>query len=260
MNNMVFDMPRPVTGAAMRVFCFPFAGGSSATYHGWTEHLHPRAELVMVQMPARGARLADDPCDDMGELVDSLYDAIAPLLDKPFVFFGHSMGAKVAFELATRLHRAGRQLPLHMIASASPAPFLPRAGEPVHDLPDDQFIAHLGSLNGTPERVLRSRELMALLMPAMRADFKLLDAYVGSSDTVLPATLTLCGGRADDEVALDDLLAWRRVFAASGGLHLFDGGHFFINEHAAALVAVINQLVGTALAHAPAREAAAALP
>ncbi|WP_426211483.1 thioesterase II family protein [Massilia sp. TWP1-3-3] len=246
-SEMVFDVPRPDPGAAMRVFCFPFAGGGSATYHGWLDQLHPQAELVTVQMPARGTRLADAPCDNMAELVDSLFAHIAPLLDKPYVFFGHSMGSKVAFELASRLHRDGLPLPLHFIASASPAPFLPRAEAPIHALPDAQFIARLASLNGTPQRILQSRELMALLMPAMRADFKLLANYVGHAGTVLPTTLTLCGGSHDDALEHDDMLAWRRVFAGAGELHIFDGGHFYLNEHGAALVALINRLIEAAV-------------
>jgi medium-chain acyl-[acyl-carrier-protein] hydrolase len=260
MNDTVFDTPRPKPGAALRVFCFPFAGGSSVTYHPWLDHLHPLAELVTVQMPARGARLAADPCDNMPELVASLFGAIGPLLNQPFVFFGHSMGAKVAFELAKRLHEAGLPLPQHFVASASPAPFFPRAGAPVHDLSDAQFIAHLADLNGTPERVLRSRELMALLMPAMRADFKLLHAYVGSSDTVLPTRLTLCGGHADDSVPQEQLLAWRRLFTQPGALHMFDGGHFFINQHTAGVMDVVNGLVDDVLAPAGAPLPADALP
>lgn len=245
-HDRVFNVPRPHPGAALRVVCFPFAGGSAATYHGWLDHLHPQAELVTVQMPARGARLTEAPCDNMAELVDSLFAQMAPLLDKPYVFFGHSMGSKVAFELASRLHRAGLPLPLHFIASASAAPFLPRAEAPIHALPDAQFIARLASLNGTPERVLRNAELMALLMPAIRADFKLLANYVGSPGTVLPTTLTLCGGTNDDALEHDDMLAWRRVFAATDKLHMFDGGHFYLNEHGAALVALINDLIEAA--------------
>lgn len=241
----MFNRPRPNPSAKMNVFCFPFAGGSSTTFHAWLDYLHLDAELITVQMPARGSRLADEPCDNMNDLVESLFLNISPFISKPYLFFGHSMGSKVAFELARKLHQCELPLPVHFIASSCPAPFLPRSADPIHALPNAEFIDRLAQLNGTPERVLKSRELMSLLMPALRADFKILETYVGSQDILLPSTITLCGGAGDKSVAQSDILAWRCLFQQSGDLHMFDGGHFFINNNAELLVSKINHIISS---------------
>lgn len=244
-NNIVYNRPRPNPSAKMTVFCFPFAGGSSTTFHAWLDHLHLDAEIITVQMPARGSRLADEPCDNMGDLVESLFLNILPLISKPYLFFGHSMGSKVAFELARKLHQCELPMPVHFISSGCPAPFLPRCVDPIHALPEAEFIDCLAKLNGTPERVLRNRELMSILMPALRADFKILETYIGSNDVLLPSTITLCGGAGDKSVAQSDILAWRSLFQQSGDLHMFDGGHFFINDSVELLVSKINHIISS---------------
>src|SRR5437763_15337105 len=163
---------KPNPRARVRLFCFPYAGGGDSVFRAWQKGLSEAIEVCPVQLPGRGARISEPPFTELSPLVRAAAQALAPHLDKPFAFFGHSMGALICFELARHLRKDGGPQPVHLFVSGRCGPQTPR--EPfAGDLPDSEFQEMLRRYNGTPEEVLENRELMELLLPAVRADFAL---------------------------------------------------------------------------------------
>lgn len=201
----------------------------------------PGIEVCPVQPPGRENRLSEQRFVRVGPLAEAICEAVKPLLDVPFAFFGHSLGAVVGYEAALRLRKKGEAEPVQLIVSARRAPSVPRDDEPTYNLPDEEFRAKLAELEGTPKEVLEHPELMELMEPLLRADFELNDTYEPSDEPALDIPVTAFGGLEDPEVARDDLDAWRQVSRGTFRLRMFAGGHFFLHEHQQALIAAIAQ-------------------
>lgn len=182
-----------------------------------------------MQLPGREGRLREPPFTALEPLVEALATHV-PWGGFPFAFFGHSMGSLVAFELARELVRRGGPVPRLVFVSGRRAPQVPNREEPLHSLPDPEFLVRLRELNGTPEEVLRNRELMELLLPLLRADFTLNETYVYRPGPPLPIGLSALGGVADPEVGRADLEAWRAETGAGFRLRMLPGDHFFLNS------------------------------
>jgi medium-chain acyl-[acyl-carrier-protein] hydrolase len=181
-----------------------------------------------VQLPGREGRLREAPFTRIEPLVQALA-AELPLAELPFAFFGHSMGALIAFELAHELARRGGPQPLLLFVSGRRAPRVPVREEPIHDLPEPQFLARLRDLNGTPEEVLQHAELMALLSPLLRADFALHETWTyREGEPPLAIGISAFGGVADPEVTREDLEAWRVETTGPFRLRMLPGDHFFL--------------------------------
>jgi medium-chain acyl-[acyl-carrier-protein] hydrolase len=188
-------------------------------------------ELCAVQLPGRGSRLSEPPFDRLTPLVQAIKPIILRLLDKPFALFGHSMGARIAFELARLLRREENLEPAHLFISGCRAPQLPVEDRAVYGLPEPEFIDELRRLNGTPKEVLENQELMQLMIPLLRADFAVCGTYTYMPEPPLSCPISAYGGRADSEVSRESLEAWREQTASAFNLRLFPGGHFFINTN-----------------------------
>lgn len=153
-----------------------------------------------------------------------------PFLDKPFAFFGHSMGAILAYELAINMRQLFGVLPLRLFVSGARAPDLRREEKKISLMDDDELIEELRELNGTPEELLKDRSTMQLLLPLLRADFELLDAYVPKDERPLECPITVFGGLGDLEVSSGEIAAWRRYTQGEFSAHMLPGDHFFINS------------------------------
>ncbi len=170
--------PKPNPQASLRLFCFPYVGGGALIFRTWPNSLPATAEVCPVELPGRGTRLKETPFTRLLPLVQALAQALLPHLDKPFAFFGHSMGALISFELTRQLRRLYGLVPLHLFVSAHRAPQLPDPDPPIHTLPEAEFMEELRCLNGTPKEVLEQPELMELMLPILRADFALCETYI----------------------------------------------------------------------------------
>ena len=222
-----FRTDRP--SADVRLFCLPFAGGSAATYRTWGSQLPSRIDVCPVELPGRGTRFAEPPMRDFAALVDHLAEALEPLFDRPVAFFGHSLGARVALELARR--QLGRVV--HLYASACPAPHRDRASASAHGaMSDEDLVALLRRWGGTPEEVLQNAELLALALPILRADLGLLDAYQGTATPRLDCPITVFAGTKDEDIPLEDARAWSECTSAEHRLVVLEAGHFFVTEPA----------------------------
>ncbi len=230
--------PRP--HARLRLFCFPYAGGSAAAYSGWPDYLSPAIDVRPLQLPGRWNRLKEPALTRFDDMLKALAVVLPPHLDRPFAFFGHSMGALLAFEMTRYLRRHGLPQPLHLFVSGRRAPQFPDHDLPRPDLPDPEFIECLRELNGTPAEVLDNPELMTLLLPTLRADFDVCRSYAFVPGPPLACPLTVLGGVEDKESAEGYLEGWRLHTSGRWAQSMFPGDHFFLHSAMAPLLGVLS--------------------
>ncbi len=221
--------------AGPRLVCIPYAGGGPSVFRGWPQHLPEDIELCAVHLPGREARMGEAPIRDLTRLVGDLAEVIEPCLDRPLAFFGHSIGALIAFELAREIRRRYGATPVHLFVSGCPAPHLPDP-DPLHDLPEDDFLERMRRFNGTPREVLEHPEMMQLMLPALRADFSLRDTYAHAAEHPLSCPISALGGMRDDCVGTEQMDPWREHTSGTFQLWLFQGDHFFLRTAQAAVV------------------------
>ncbi len=214
----------------LRLFCFPHAGGGSGMFRGWREGLKGIAGIAPACLPGREQRLGEPPMESMEQLVTALVQAIRPLLDGPFAFFGHSMGAVVAFELVRALRRAGVNLPTVLIVSAARAPQFREHYTPLPDPSEEEFLDQLRRLEGMPVEVLEHPESLNVVLPALHADARLYRRYVYRPEPSLPLPLVAFGGREDPNVRPEHVDAWREQTSAKFEWREFAGGHFYLQQ------------------------------
>lgn len=222
--------PKPRAGA-IHLFCIPHAGAGASIYRSWVDLLPPSVLVSPVQLRGREDRLAEPPQPSITAIADDLAPALGSWVDGPYVLFGYSMGALIAFETARRLRRAGLPMPAGMIVAAHRPPHCPAARNPVWQLPDDQFLNELRSMGGMSNDVLACAELLELVMPALRADFKACDIYSWTHEAPLDIPLAVFGGWKDPQVPPETLGEWRECSLKPVTLRMFPGGHFFIREN-----------------------------
>ncbi|MBD2411998.1 putative thioesterase [Nostoc calcicola FACHB-389] len=239
--NSWINCPQPNPQANLRLFCFPYAGGSSAIFRTWSNSLPRNVEVCAVEYPGRGKQINLPPYTRLEALVKAIAPSLIPYLDKPFAFFGHSMGGLISFEL-TRLLRLEYNLkPFHLFISACRAPQIPRTKPPIHTLPDPELLEELRTLNGTPKAVLENPELMEIFLPILRADFAVLETYIYTPQQPLECPITIFGGWQDKEVSHESLQAWQELGMSTFSLQMLDGDHFFIHSHQNSLLKLISQ-------------------
>jgi len=239
-NSSWLYFPKPNPGASLRLFCLPYAGGSALLFRSWARHIAPHVEVCAVQLPGHGDRVREPLCTRIDELVPALDEALRPFLDKPFAVFGYSLGAVTDFELARRLRKSGIK-PMHLFVAGRRAPQLPAPRAPRHELSDEQFIAELKRLNGTPPEVFEHEELTQLMLPMLRADFTLDETYDYQEGPPLECPLSAYGGLEDPDVSSEQLDEWRSQTSAAFELIMFPGDHFFLNTSPAGLFEAINR-------------------
>jgi medium-chain acyl-[acyl-carrier-protein] hydrolase len=241
-----FARYQPVADPALRLVCVPYAGAGAAAYRSWPPLLPARVELWAVEPPGRATRIAEPALGDLALLADELAAAVRAQVAGPFVLFGHSMGALLAFEVCRRLGRAGAPLPRHLVVSARRAPHIAHDRPPIASLPDAELARVLVErYDGVPAPVLREPELMALFLPTLRADIRALEAYRFEPGPPLALPITALAGDRDPNAPVAEVGAWREHTSARFALHTFEGGHFFIHARRAA---VIEHLARAALA------------
>lgn len=225
----------------LRLFCFPYAGGSSAIYRGWAPLFPSAIEVISVELPGRGGRLSEPALKSLPPLVDLIADAMLHLLDRPFAFFGHSMGALIAFELARHLQNNRGCQPQILFASGRRAPQIPMNEPTLHDLPKDEFISELRRMAGSPDEVLQNSELMEIMIPLLRADFQLNEDYIYLPGAPLGCPITAFGGLKDVDETRELLLQWKELTASGFALHMLPGDHFFLRPSQTQLIELVTR-------------------
>jgi medium-chain acyl-[acyl-carrier-protein] hydrolase len=223
----------------LRIFGFPHAAGNAFSYRSWRKYLPPDIDFCPVELPGHGQRYDEMPLTDLGSLAAALQIALEPLLTVPFAFFGHSIGACIAFAAARLLRAADGTSAAHLFVSGRAAPGHAIESRPIRSLSDQELMAALVRYGGTPAVVMERKELMAALLPTLRADLTLVESCRPAAGDRLSCPITVFGG-ADD--AIDDaaLRAWSEFTDESFRVRMFPGGHFYFSEE---VEAVIEEIV-----------------
>ena len=238
-----FKVYRPNPDASIRLFCFPYAGSGASGFRKWPERLPANIELRAVQLPGREDRFVEKPIDRVETIVQSVGEAIPDLLDRPFAFFGHSMGSLIAFELARHLRRVGSPQPVALMVSGQRPPQAKDPPPRRFDLPQKEFLEMLRNIDGTPPGIIDNPEMMEMLTPLLRADFAVCETYAYSSEPPLTCPIAAFGGELDGEVSPEILGQWREQTSGDFRLRMFPGGHFYLQaSEANFLDALSNEL------------------
>lgn len=231
----------PTPEATSRLVCFPHAGGSASFYFPVSRALTPSIDVVAVQYPGRQDRHGEPCLTTVADLADAIVPYVRPLDDLPLVFFGHSMGATLGFEIARRLESDGVVL-AGLVVSARRAPDRYRA-ERSHLLDDAQLLAEIRSLHGTQARLLGDEDAVRMILPALRNDYRAAETYRYRPGPPLACPITALFGADDAKVTTDEALAWAGHTSGPFRHRAFSGGHFYLNAHTAEVMAEIRESV-----------------
>ncbi len=225
---------------AARLFCIPYAGGSANLYRPWNAFLGEDVELCPLELPGRGHRIGEAPVTRLDRLVDVVADHVLARAEVPFALFGHSFGALLAFESARVLQACGAS-PAALFVSVHRAPHLPQREKPIHQLSDQDFLAEVVALGGSPPGFLDNTELIGLVLPALRADFLVSDTYQYRPGARIRCPVKAFSGVDDRLVRIAEVQAWRNHAAAEFRVQLFPGGHFYVHERPAELLREVTR-------------------
>ncbi|HEY6923313.1 MAG TPA: alpha/beta fold hydrolase [Steroidobacteraceae bacterium] len=214
----------------MRLFCFHYAGATASIFRSWGNMLPDAVELIAIQLPGREYRLTEPLLTDMRQIAPAVAQILPPLLDKPFVFFGHSMGVLVGFDVIRLLRERGLRQPELLIASGRNAPQFKWRDAGIQVLPDEQFIATVRDYNGTPEELLTDPSLRELWLPRLRADLTVSGMYEYVEQRPLDCPIVVLFGSKDDLVTDVGLQGW--LSQTTGGVRYiqYPGNHFFLHS------------------------------
>ncbi|MFI1285896.1 thioesterase II family protein [Streptomyces sp. NPDC020858] len=228
----------PAPDAGVRLVCFPHAGGSATFYFPVSGALSRSMEVLAVQYPGRQDRHGEPCVSDIGELADRVVEELLSLDTKPLALFGHSMGATVAYEVARRLEGKGIK-PLRLFVSGRRAPSRTR-DENVHQRDDTGLIAELKRLGGTNTQSLDDPDVLRMILPAVRSDYKAVESYRHLPGPPLGCPVVALTGDDDPRVTLDEAKAWSEHTVGGFELKVYEGGHFYLNSHATAVTEAIS--------------------
>ena len=237
-----FICAKPDSHPRLRLFCFPYAGAGATIYRGWENYVPPGVEMYAVQPPGRGSRFREPAIDRMESLVAAVADAMQPFLDVPIALFGHSVGGFASFEMTHRLRMQFGINVKHLFVSGARSPHLPRNRRNIHDLPEDEFIVELKTLNGTPPEVLDDPELMRMFSTTLRADFAIVETYRPAPQRPpLTCPISVFGGLDDTLAAREDLEAWKLHTTGPFDLWQLPGDHFFIHTSDTLILRILSR-------------------
>jgi len=241
-NDLWFDRPDSRKDARMRLFCFPYSGGSPSMFRSWAEQLPRYVEVLAVRLPGRDMRIREAPFMEWPLLLDATEAAITPYFDKPFIFFGHSLGARIAYELTWRLQEHNKPLPKQLLVAGCRCPHISHHGRYIHSLPEKEFLECLRRMGGTPPEVLADKRLMTIFGPTIRADMKLAEVWGGTVREPVNVTIVAFAGMEDDIASADKMLGWESYSNVNFAFYTLPGNHFFINSSETLLLNLIANI------------------
>lgn len=235
---------QPSPEARTQLVCLPHAGGSATFYFPVASALSPAIDVLAIQYPGRQDRRLEPALTSIGALADSVFAALSGCLDRPLALFGHSMGATVAFEVASRLEAVG-VVAAALFVSGRRAPSRHR-DETVHQRTDDGIVAELKALSGTEVSLLGDQELVRMILPAIRSDYRAVETYRYQPKPKLACPIFAFVGDSDPRVEVDDVRAWADHTTATFDLRIFPGGHFYLTQYETAIIAEVNAALAPA--------------
>jgi surfactin synthase thioesterase subunit len=227
---------------APRLICFPHAGGSASYFYCLSRLLAPDIEMLAVQYPGRQDRMAEHVPESLTELADRVSAALAPLTCRRTSFFGHSMGSVLAFEVARRAASWPGGGPLALFASGYPAPSRIRGGS-VHRRDDDGLLQEVRGLGGIDERWLANPDVLATILPPLRADYRLMETHSRTAERLHNVPVVAFTGDRDPHTTVADAEAWSEATSGPFTLHVLAGGHFYLDDHLPTVTQAIRTTV-----------------
>jgi medium-chain acyl-[acyl-carrier-protein] hydrolase len=243
-DRWVLPLKRASGAPAIRLICFPYAGGSPDLFRSWAGALDDRVELLAVTLPGRGRRIREPLYQDWETLLADTFAALCPYLQEPHAFYGHSFGGRLAYELAhlTAVRHPGRTR--RLFVSGCRSPDVPQARPYLHQLSETAFRDALREMGGTPAEVLDDRVMMRLLLPTVRSDIRLAELWEDRHRKGVDVVLTAMYGREDRIDDRASMEGWRLFTSRECELIEMPGGHFFLETHRRDLLNVINERLG----------------
>ena len=221
---------------AIRLVCFPWSGAGASAYRFLATALPAPVELYSVQLPGREERFRDLPLRRMHEVVAHVLPHVAPLRDRPLHFFGHSLGALIAYETAVALRDTTACEPEGLIVSGHVAPHRADRRRFAHSTASDaEFAAHIVQLGGTPSAIVQDAETFRMLLYSVRTDYEVLETYRPTVAAPLGCRLQPCAGTRDPLVTPEGMGAWQDQGRAAQPTHWFGGDHFYLTATPAEL-------------------------
>ncbi|MFI6520850.1 thioesterase II family protein [Spirillospora sp. NPDC050679] len=216
-----------VSGAALQVFCVPFAGGTARSYQDWQRWFPPNIEIVPLEAAGKGRRSAEPSPATLREAAADLAARVqAVRTGVPHVLFGHSLGALIAFEMTLAGADLGLPLPeLLVVSGRNPPNAVSRWGAETVELPDHELLAALRTVGGVPEG-LPDSIAARFFLPGLRADLRLAVGYRAAGDRPSDVPLLVLAGRQDPLVDHHQVADWARHTRRSCDLWRHDGHHF----------------------------------
>jgi len=225
----------------IKLFCLPYAGGSALVYNQWKSYLDPQIDLIPIELAGRGTRMGQALYPDISAAVDDVFQFVTEKSDGlPYLLFGHSMGAQIAYELGQRMLQTAIQLPAHIFFSGCRAPHIPERKKKYHLMGDEEFRKELLGLGGTPPEFFEHPELLDIFLPLLRNDFKIVETHPAKKNGwPMPFPITVFFGKQDD-ISAKQCDGWKEHTLEVCSMYHFEGGHFFLQEHVEQLVQFIN--------------------
>ena len=238
---------------AVRLFCVPHAGGGPSAFRGWRERLLPEIETTVVQLPGREARFRERPYQEMEHLVEDLAASVIPCLkvEQPFAFFGNSLGGLIAFETLHLIRQHTGREAMHLFVSACGAPHCQPPLPPIGHLPDQELVRELNRrYQAIPAAILADEDFLRAMLPTLRADISLLEAYCRQPPQPLSCPISAFGGARDATVPGDHIQAWQEQTSASFERFVLEEDHLFLASAREQLIRHVREtLVPAACAH-----------
>lgn len=225
----------------MILFCLPYAGGSEAIYYKWKDYLDSSINLYPIKLKGRGKRFDETFYESLEEAVDDIFSNIKDkIYDSDYAIYGHSMGSLLAYELYYKINEMSARKPKHMFFSGYKAPSMIKKRENTYTLPDYDFMKKVMDLGGTPEELMKDKELLEIFLPIIRNDFKILETYnYKKRENKIECDVSILNGK-QDSINLEEILAWKNHVCKSFKVYRFEGNHFFINNNIENITSIIN--------------------
>lgn len=226
----------------IKLFCFPYAGGSAAIYNKWESLLDSKIILKPIELPGRGKRIKESPLKTLKEIVDDTFDIIKSeiLNGEEYAFFGHSMGALIVHELLEKIYLKKMPKPSHVFFSGKGAPQVKREKRNYYLMDDETFKKEIMKLGGTPPNFFEYPELVEIFLPVLRNDFKIAETEIHDNDmTTKNVNITALFGESEC-LTKEQMEGWKSYSNGDCSLIFYEGGHFFIHNHTKEIVKMIN--------------------
>lgn len=227
----------------IKLLCFPYAGGDQVIYRNWSSLFSKEIDIIPVVLAGRGKRYSELPISDWKELIDDMWILLRPYLDYPHIFFGHSFGGRIAYELAHRCQEEDIRNTNLLFISACRSPRYPQKKPYMYLMSDSNLLQAIKDMGGNQNSLLENKDIMQLMLPTLRADIKLAETWINHHDQKLDVPIVAFYGENDPIESDKSLLDWQQFTTKNFAIEKLDGGHFFLHENEKNIILLINKYI-----------------